>query len=166
MVNIHDIPAEARWEMAVRAANTLPHAYYAAFRTVTGGTYEKELEEALASVWAHAGEEQGAIARAFAIPVRNAKEIAEAFSTISVIFLGPELEGGIREEGESTVITITQCPMVAQASGFELPGESVCRNCAAYCTSAVKSLNPAYMLRNVKAMCLGDANCEMRIRKK
>jgi hypothetical protein len=166
MVNIHDIPAEARWEMATRAADTLPMAYYAAFRSVTGGTYEKELEKALASVWSGAGEEQGAIARAFAIPVRNAKEIAEAFSTISVIFLGPELVGGIQEEGDRAVLTTTQCPMVSRTSKFGLPGESVCRSCAAYCTSAVKSLNPAYALRNVKGMCLGDPICEMRIQKK
>ena len=167
MVNIHDIPAEARWEMATRAADTLPMAYYAAFRSVTGGQYEKELEKALASVWANAGEEQGAIARAFAVPVRNAREIAEAFTTISVVFLGPELVGGpVTEQGESVTITTTKCPMVARASKFGIPGESIIRDCTSYCTSAVKSLNPAYALRHVKGMCIGDPICEMRIRKK
>ncbi|MDT8358197.1 MAG: hypothetical protein RQ758_06805 [Methanomicrobiaceae archaeon] len=152
--------------MAARAADTLPMAYHAAFRSVTGGKYEKELEGALASVWSKAGEEQGAIARAFAVPVRNAKEIAEAFTTFSVIFLGPELVGESGEEGEGAVVTTTRCPMISSGSKFGVPGESMCRSCTAYCTSAVKSLNPAYALKHVKGMCIGDPHCEMRIRKK
>jgi hypothetical protein len=83
MVNIHDIPAEARWEMATRAADTLPMAYYAAFRSVTGGTYEKELEKALASVWSGAGEEQGAIARTCAKCKRDCRGLSHHLGHIS-----------------------------------------------------------------------------------
>lgn len=165
MTGIGDIPADVRWMIATRAANDLPFAYTATFRQVVGEMYEKELAGALRRVWEGAGAEQAVYARAFGLPVHSARAVAETFSTLSVLFLGPEMDNGSVTDGpgNSAIVTLESCPMCSRAEQFGMDRRSVSGDCAAYCTGAVKSLNPGCSVRFTKRLCTGDGNCEIRV---
>jgi len=120
MSGIEKIPAEMRWMIATRAANDLPFAYSLAFKKVVGEMYEHELSNAMNEIWAAAGSEQGVLAKAFGLPVHSAKSVADAFSTLSVLFMGPEMDnGGIKvKKGDTAVLTLESCPMVNRARAW------------------------------------------------
>jgi hypothetical protein len=165
MTGIGNIPADVRWMIATRAANDLPFAYTATFRQVVGEMYEKELAGALRTVWEAAGAEQAVYAQAFGLPVNSARAVAETFSTLSVLFLGPEMDNGIVTggPGKSAVVTLDSCPMCSRAEKFGMDRRAVSGDCAAYCTGAVGSLNPGFSVRFTKRLCAGDGNCEIRV---
>lgn len=165
MTGIGNIPADVRWMIATRAANDLPFAYTATFRQVVGEMYEKELAGALRTVWEAAGAEQAVYAQAFGLPVNSARAVAETFSTLSVLFLGPEMDNGIVTggPGNSAVVTLDSCPMCSRAEKFGMDRRAVSGDCAAYCTGAVGSLNPGFSVRFTKRLCAGDGNCEIRV---
>jgi hypothetical protein len=165
MTGIGDIPVDVRWMIATRAANDLPFAYTATFRQVVGEMYEKELAGALRRVWEAAGSEQAVYARAFRMPVHSARAVAETFSTLSVLFLGPEMDNGSVTDGpgNSAIVTLESCPMCIRAVQFGMEPRAVSGDCSAYCTGAVGSLNPAYQVRFTRRLCAGDGKCEIHV---
>jgi len=168
MVDIEKIPAEVRWRLATQAVNDLPFVYGMMYRTVVGEMYSRELDEASRQIWMEAGKEQAAVARAFAMPVRNALQVAQAFSTVCVLYMGPEMDNGdVRPgEGDSAVITLDRCPMFARSQKFGMDPKKILPDCRAYCTAGVQSLNAAYEMRFERSLCAGDAGCEMRVERK
>jgi predicted ArsR family transcriptional regulator len=167
MVDIEAIPAEARWKIGASATNDMVFAYRLAFMEATKGAYEEELNEALEALWRQAGERQAVIARAYNFPRDNARQVAEAFSTISRLFLGPELAGSSEPVADDRAVVITnRCPMVSRARKFGIEGRAVCRSCMAYTAAAVESLNPGYEVRTTRGLCMGDPFCEMHIRRR
>ncbi|HDR72627.1 MAG TPA: hypothetical protein ENN85_01725 [Methanoculleus sp.] len=168
MVDIEDIPAEARWNIAARAANDMIFGYRRAFKEATKGAYEDELNEAIAALWGQAGKQQTVVADAFDLPRGTAPEVAETFVAISKLFLGPELAGGGVEpgEGDGAVIITTACPMASRAQQIGLDGRVVCNACRAYTTAAIESLNPDYDVRTARGICMGGDMCEMRIKRR
>lgn len=165
MTGISDIPADVRWMIATRAANDLPFAYSATFRQVIGEMYEKEVDLGLRRIWEEAGAEQAVYARAFGMPTGSARAVAETFSTLSVLFLGPEMDNGAVKDGpgDSAVVTLDACPMCARSVRFGLDPRMVAADCTAYCTGAVRGLNPGYLVRFTRRLCSGDRNCEIRV---
>lgn len=167
MVDINAIPAEARWKILAIASNDEAFATRRAFMEATGGAYEEELNEALRALWRQAGERQAVIARAFHLPRDNAAEVAETFSAISTLFLGPELAGNSEPVADDRAVIITnRCPMASRAQKFGVEGKDVCRNCRAYAAAAVESLNPGYEVQTTRGICMGDDACEMHIRRR
>ncbi|MDD1669567.1 MAG: hypothetical protein LUO97_07170 [Methanomicrobiales archaeon] len=165
MVSIDRVPFENRWRLATAGAMDLAMAYTVAVRRTVGEAFGEALDEMEVGFWEGAGLEQVAIARAFGFPLRNAREVAEAFTTISVLFQGPQLGvAKIGESGEdSAVITMDACPALARARKFRMDTKRVCMGCEAYSRAAVEALNPAYTLSHEKSMCLGDPRCEVVI---
>ena len=51
--------------------------------------YGEGFEESVQAIWREAGKGQGALARGFAMPLKNAPDVAEAYSSISTPLLGP-----------------------------------------------------------------------------
>ncbi len=163
-MDINDIPAEARWKIAASASNDAVFAYRMAFMTATKGAYEEELNEALEALWREAGKKQAVVARAFRYPRDNAHGVAETFSAISTLFMGPELLGRAEPvAGDRAVIITERCPMTSRAQKFGVEGRDISRHCTAYAIAAVESLNPGYTVRSTRRICMGDDACEMHI---
>jgi predicted ArsR family transcriptional regulator len=164
MVDIDAIPAEARWKILASASNDMSFAYRLAFMAATKGAYEEELNKALDALWREAGEKQAVVARAFRYPRDSARDVAETFSAISTLFLGPELLGRAEPvAGDRAVIITDRCPMASRAQKFGIEGKDICRHCRVYGTAAVESLNPGYTVRTTRGICMGDEACEMHI---
>ena len=163
MVTIDRIPVENRWRLATAEAMDLAMAYSVAVRSTVGEAFGEALDGMEAGFWEQAGPEQVAVARAFGFPLRDAREVAEAFATISVLFQGPQLGvGEILDAGEdSAVITVSSCPILARARRFRMDAGRVCTGCRAYSRAAVEALNPAYTLSHEKSMCMGDPSCRL-----
>ena len=120
MVTIDRIPFENRWRLATAGAMDLAMAYSVAVRRTLGEAFGEALDEMEAGFWEQAGLEQLAIARAFGFPLRTAREVAEAFTTISVLFQGPQLGvAAILDAGEdSALIRLESCPALVRARKF------------------------------------------------
>ena len=165
MVSIDRVPFENRWRLATAGAMDLAMAYSVTVRGTIGEAFGEALDRMEVGFWEQAGQEQVAIARAFGFPLRTAREVAEAFTTISVLFQGPQLGvAGITETGEDSVLVrLESCPALARARKFGMDPKGVCLGCSAYSRAAVEALNPAYTLVHGKSMCLGDPECEVSI---
>jgi len=168
MVNIDQIPVEVRWRLATQAVNDLPFVYGMVYRNVVGEMYSRELDEASRQIWMEAGKEQAAVARAFALPVKNALQVAQAFSTVCVLYMGPEMDNGeVRQgEGDSAVITLERCPMYTRSLKWGMDPKKIITDCRAYCMAGVQALNPDYEMKFEKSLCAGDAGCKMRVERK
>jgi len=165
MVFIDRVPAENRWKIATTGAMGLAMAYSAAVRETVGEAFHEALDAMEEGFWEQAGLEQVAIARAFGFPLRTAREVAEAFATISVLFQGPQLGvAGILDAGEdSALIRMESCPALMRARKMRMDAKRVCTGCQAYSRSAVEALNPAYTLAHERSMCMGDLLCELAV---
>jgi len=165
MVTIERVPFENRWRLATAGAMDLAMAYSVAVRGTLGEAFGEALDRMEAGFWEQAGLEQVAIARAFRFPLRTAREVAEAFTTISVLFQGPQLRvAGIIDSGlNSALVRLESCPALTRARKFRMDTKRVCMGCNAYSRAAVEALNPAYTLAHEKSMCLGDPLCEITI---
>jgi len=122
MVSIDRVPFENRWRLATAGAMDLAIAYSVAVRGTIGEAFGEALDRMEAGFWEQAGLEQLAVARAFGFPLRTAREVAEAFTTISVLYQGPQLGvSGITDTGEDSVlITLDTCPALARARKFRM----------------------------------------------
>ena len=144
MVAIDRIPVENRWRLATAEAMDLAMAYSAAVRETVGEAFGEALDEMEVEFWQRAGLEQVAIARAFGFPLRNAREVAEAFTTISILFQGPQLGvAKILDSGEdSIVIAMDACPALTRARKFRMDAKRVCMGCRAYSPGSCRGPQP------------------------
>lgn len=167
MVEIERIPAEARWKLATHALTGMPVALNMAFRNVAGEKFNDEIDNISRRIWSEAAKDQPVVAKAFGLPVNNARNIGETLYTISKMYLGAELKGNIRDESGDTVMCSTEsCPMYKRAREIGSDPNDNCPACTAYLKTAVESLNPDYKLNFIKGMCAGDPICEMRVESK
>lgn len=130
MVTIRDIPAEVRWALATKAANDFSFAYSAGVRSIVGEMFDTELSAMETHMWAGYGKEQATLAKGFGFPLRNARHVADAFSTLSVLLQGPEIDNGEVTDGpgDSAVITVEACPMLNRAKKWEFRVKPYCRD--------------------------------------
>ncbi|QSZ67263.1 hypothetical protein RJ40_06980 [Methanofollis aquaemaris] len=161
MVEMNQIPAEVRWSLATRATTAIPIAYGRAIRGRFGSGFEDLDEE----VWEEIGKSQAGLARAFNFPLRDAGDVARAFGTLSVLLLGPELQGEVKvaEGRDCAALYTTACPMVSRAREVGEETNSLCPACRAYTATAVSSLNPEYGVTYRSGICVGDRRCEVQI---
>ncbi len=161
MVSIMDIPAEVRWEIATKSANSQSVVYDMLVRQIIGD----KIDEIWNVIMTEGGKESKAMAQALGLPAGNAMEIDDTLGIISAIILGPELRGEILEANDDRVIgKVTGCPMLnAHKSIGYGPTAGTPAHCQAFCQSSVESLNPRYTLRYTKRMCTGDPYCEYAI---
>jgi hypothetical protein len=164
MTGIEQIPAELRWSIATRAATALPFAYHRAVVERYGSGFEESVE----AIWREAGKGQGALARGFAMPLKNAADVAMAYSTISTLLLGPELQGEVKvaKDRDCAEIAVSSCPMCSRPVEMGMEPRQSCASCREYGEAAVESLNPAYGIAHRSGMCVGDSECRIRIEPK
>ena len=164
MVSIKDIPAEVRWEIATKAANSQTVVYDMLVRQIIGD----KIDEIWNVIMTEGGKESKAMAESLGLPASNAVEIDGTLGIISAITLGPELMGEILEASEDRVIgKTTGCPVLNAHRNIGCgPTAGTPANCQAFCQSSVESLNPGYTIRYTKRMCTGDPQCEYVIENK
>ena len=156
------IPMDARWKLAAREVSALPLAYRRAIRNGADDQLYNEVERA---IWREQGREAGVIARAFGMPLGNAREVAEAFAAATGVLFGPEYRYEVKDPapGEA-LLTVSGCAMTARA---EEEGENplaACNACHAYTNAAISGLNPNYAPNYQSAICAGDAACSIVVR--
>lgn len=161
MVSINDIPAEVRWEVAARAANSQSVVYDMLVRQLIGD----KIDEIWNVIMTEAGRQSKAMAESFHLPAGNAMEIDNALGIISAIIMGPEFRGEILDAGETQVVgRIDGCPMLnAHRNLGQGKPAGTASHCQTFCSSSVESLNPRYTMRYKKRMCTGDDHCEYAI---
>lgn len=157
MLSIKDVPAEVRWEIATRAANSQSVTYDMLVREIIGD----KIDEIWNLIIAEGGKESRALAESLGLPASNAIEIENALDIISTIILGPELKGETLEADEERVVQkMTGCPMLNAHRNIGNAPIGTPAHCQAFCQNSVESLNPRYTLRYTKRMCTGDPHCE------
>ena len=157
MLSIKDVPAELRWEIATRAANSQSVVYDMLVREIIGD----KIDEIWNLIMAEGGKESRALAESLGHPASNAIEIENALDIISTIILGPELIGETLEADEERVVQkMTGCPMLNAHRNIGNAPIGTPAHCQAFCQSSVENLNPRYTLRYTKRMCTGDPHCE------
>jgi hypothetical protein len=160
MVDIKDIPAEDRWKIATKAANTRTVVSDMLVRQIIGD----KIDDIWEVIYSKGGQGSKAIAESFKLPASNAIEVNDAFIIAATIILGPELKADVLEANEDRVIgKVLYCPLLNANRNVGSPTKNSHSHCLAYCQNSVESLNPHYTLSNSKRMCLGDPYCEYAI---
>ncbi len=156
------IPMDARWKLAAREVSALPLAYRRAIRDGADDQLYNEIERA---VWQEQGREVGVIARAFGMPLGDAREVAEAFAAATGVLFGPEYQYEIRDSapGEA-VLTVRKCAMVVRAKEQGENPLVVCNACHAYANAAIPDLNRGYTPTYMSAICAGDGTCSIAVK--
>ncbi|MDD4255838.1 MAG: hypothetical protein PHP59_10755 [Methanofollis sp.] len=159
---IEEIPPLARWRFATRATSLLPALYSRALREGEGTVEEREQ-----LIWYEIGREVGEIAETFGFPTETAEEISEVVRAGAVVLFGPDFRVSVlATSSERATVVVKACPYtrcLAGAGGDTATGFSWC---FPFAVSAVEHLNPAFTLRFVRARCMGEAQCEMTVRRK
>jgi hypothetical protein len=104
------------------------------------------------------------IARSLRFPVENARELAESLRSVSALIFGPDSKEeiiGIGDDG--AVIIIRRCPVLMNDSGLSSSGDGIFHRCMALTLTTQKAMNPKYSSRFVRAMCMGDRQCEIKV---
>jgi len=160
---IEEIPPMARWRFAARAAALIPALYSCALRGEGTGAVEEREQ----MIWYAIGREVKEIVDTFGISTDNAEEIAGALRVGAVVLFGPAFRITVLPaSGEAATVVMKGCPFTGtlREAGCDLfAGASWCMP---FAISAVEHLNGAFTLRFVRARCMGDAQCEMVIRKR
>jgi hypothetical protein len=109
MVRLKDIPAEVRWEIATKSANSQSVILDMLVRQIIGD----RIDEIWNIIMSQGGKESKAVAESLGLPASNAMEIGDTLDIISTILLGPEFKGVILEANEDRVIAkLTGCPLL------------------------------------------------------
>jgi hypothetical protein len=162
MPDIRSIPDDIKWKLSSQCAARLPAMYELVFSPIIGEKYD-ELEQ---QIWVELSKSAFEIARSLQLPVRNARNLADSMRTVMQILFGPDYKGEAMDVGEDgAVILVKNCPFVTEATGMGASPERAFRRCMAFNLSTQKTLNKNYKSRYVRAMCLGDRQCEIKLDK-
>jgi hypothetical protein len=160
MPDLDSIPDRMKWQIAAHLASSLPIHYDLVFRHAMTDRYD-EMEQ---GIWIAIGRQARSVADSHQLPVGTAGDVARTLGIVSSVFFGPEFrEETIAIDHEKAVILIKMCPLLLRELETGQPNDLFFHKCLAFSISAVESLNPAYTLRFVRSMCMGDKNCEMKI---
>jgi len=160
MTDTGQIPDEVKWRIAADFAARLPALYEQAFRSVVGERYD-EIEQ---EVWMELSRTAFTIAHNLALPVGDARELADSLRVVMNILFGPEFRGETLEVSkDGAVILVKRCPFLSQEYDSGSSGEQVFHRCMAFVLMSTPGLNKKYSARYVRTMCTGDRQCEIKI---
>ncbi|OPY36688.1 MAG: hypothetical protein A4E35_01795 [Methanoregula sp. PtaU1.Bin051] len=160
MHDLKSIPDNTKWQLSAQCAARLPAMYDVVFRPVLQDKYDQLERE----IWMDLAKFAFEIARSLQLPVRNAQEIAESLRTVTAILFGPDYKGEMIEVGDDgAVIMVKHCPFLKQNAVMGAVHNGTFNRCMAFTLSAQKNLNRKYGSRFVRAMCMGDRQCEIKV---
>ncbi|ACL17236.1 hypothetical protein [Methanosphaerula palustris] len=149
-----------KWQIAAELSATLPAIYDRLFRSAVGNSFDR-LEM---SVWLVVAERAVEVASMFNLKRATAAEIAETLMTIVTIFFGPRIRyEHLTSRKDLAVILIRDCSLLECAEEVCASPAQCSARCLAFMIPAVQRLNPAFTLRFVRARCLGDRGCEVKV---
>jgi hypothetical protein len=162
MAGINSVPDEVKWRIAAEFSATLPALYDRVFRAAIGDTYSTMEQK----VWLETSVIVADMVKTLSLPHQTAKQLAEAVDTAMKILFGPEFKNEVLDiPGDSAVIIVRRCPILAHASRSGLTGEQAFNKCMAFTLASVPMLNKEFSARFVRTMCTGDRQCEIKIQK-
>ncbi len=154
---------DLRWQIAARSASRLPIICTTVLAARLGDAYDDHLAE---EIWSHLGEESSDLAKGLDLPVTPADSLAGTLLEILRILFGPEFRGEILDLApDRAVLLISRCPFLMRALEAGERSSAFFHPCLAFCVTATETLHSEYTLRFIRAMCLGDKNCELRLGK-
>jgi len=134
--------------------------YEVVFRPVAQENYD-ELEQ---GIWVELAKLSLDIAQTLQLPVRNAQEIAQSLVLVNAILFGPEYKGESIEVGDDgAVIMVRRCPLLSEGGSAGGSPNGAFRRCMAFTLTSQNNFNPKYASRFVRAMCMGDRQCEIKV---
>lgn len=154
------IPDAQKWQIAAELAATLPAIYDRLFRQAVGDSYDR-MEM---SVWLVVADLAAEVASALNLKRSTAAEVAETLMTIVTVFFGPRLRyEHLTSREDLAVVLIRECSLLECAEQICASPAQCSARCLAFMIPAVQKLNPAFTLRFVRARCLGDSGCEVKV---
>lgn len=160
MPDLRSIPDETKWKLAAECAASLPVMYDIVFRPTVGERYD-ELEQ---EIWIELANLSFDIAKSLQLQVKNAQDLAESMTMVMAILFGPDYKGEVIDVGEDgAVIIVKRCPLLAQTGAVGASPERTFHRCLVFNLTTQKNLNPKYASRYVRAMCMGDRQCEIKV---
>jgi hypothetical protein len=160
MPDIRSVADGVKWKLATQSAARLPAMYELVFSPVVGEKYD-ELEQ---QVWVELSHYAFNIARSLQLPVDNAQHLADSMRLVLQILFGPDYKGEVMDVGEDgAVILVKHCPFVTEATVIGASPDRAFKRCLAFNLSTQKNLNPNYKSRYVRAQCMGDRQCEIKV---
>jgi len=162
MQDLRSIPDDVKWKISAKGAARLPAIYEVVFSPVVGKRYD-ELEQ---EIWVEFSKFGFDIARSLHLPITNAENLAQSMSIVRAILFGPDYKDEVMEIGDDGAVAIVKhCPFVDEAAGIGASPDRAFKRCLAFTLSTQKIMNPEYKSRFVRAMCMGDRQCEIKIDK-
>jgi len=162
MRDLRSIPDDMKWKISAKGTARLPAMYEVAFAPLAGDRYD-ELEQ---EIWVEFSKFGLDIARSLQLPVTSADEMARSMSIVRAILFGPDYKDEVMDlGGNGSVVVVKHCPFVDEAAGMGASPERAFKRCLAFTLSTQKSLNPEYKSRFVRAICMGDRQCEIKVDK-
>jgi hypothetical protein len=158
-----ELPAETRWHIAARCASSLPVLYSYLLRERMGEEFDHLVEE----IWCQIGSQAQELAAGLDLPVDSVEHLAATLLEILRTLFGPEFRGEILDlSSERAVILINRCPFLMRSRELGEISPAIFHPCLAFCVSATETLHRDFSTRYIRAMCMGDKNCELRIARK
>ena len=156
---IRRIPEDQRCEIAGQLTTFLSVIYDLAFREVTDDFEQRERE-----IWIEVGKEVPQLAGTCRLRSSDAPGIADTISVVRELLFGSEFKSEVLDLSPDTAVILTKrCPFLTRAQEMGGVPEHCFPRCLAFSVTATERLNPKYTLRFVRAMCMGDRNCECKI---
>ena len=126
-MNIEDIPAELRWEIATKSSTMASIAQMHAFQEIAGEEAANQIES---MVMSEGGKQAGELAAKLGLPSEDAIQTSEAWEIVGKIIMGPEIECNVVEaDPERIVERITGCPMLNAHKELGLTLEGLSEHC-------------------------------------
>lgn len=158
--DLRSVPDETKWRIATEYAACLIGAYEQVFAPVVAGRYP-ELEE---EIWIRMAPVSAEIARSLRFPLETARDLAESLRLVNSLVSGPDYKDEIIDVGkDGAVVIIRVCPVLAGDRCPSVRGDGTFHRCMAFTLASQKTMNPKYTSRFVRAMCMGDRQCEIKI---
>jgi hypothetical protein len=162
MQDLRSIPDDVKWKISAKVAARLPAIYEIVFSPILGERYD-ELEQ---EIWVELSKFGFDIARSLNLPINSAENLTQSMSIVRAILFGPDYKDEVMEVGDDGAVTIVKhCPFVAEAAGVGASPDRAFKRCLAFTLSTQKIMNPHYKSRFVRAMCMGDRQCEIKVDK-
>ena len=160
LAGMRKIPEERRHEIAGQLASFLPVIYDLAFRELMPDDFAKREQE----IWIEIGKQVPDLAGTSHLPCSDAPRIADTIAVVRELLFGSEFKTEILDLSADTAVILTKrCPFLVRAHETGGGPEHCFTRCLAFSVTATERLNSKYTLRFVRAMCMGDRNCESKI---
>lgn len=160
MPDFRSVPDETKWRIATQYSSHLSAMYEKVFRPVIKNRYD-ELER---EIWIGMAQYSLEIAKSLKLPVETAREMAESLSLVRTIVAGPDSREEVIEIGkDGAVIIVRRCSHLINDSSPSSSGDGMFHRCMAFTLASQKQMSPDHSSRFVRAMCMGDRQCEIKI---